>query len=153
MNVKILWICLMECMCAQTRPRFILSSKRFGGEGGEGREWSQNPCLLQGENPLYRKNSQRRIEPTTLHKAWQRTQHTTNWDFCQVWHHSSCLQTQRLHMILIAFVNYIKRVSNQNGTSLQWYIVEIYHSGQKPLILRSHWHEVVKTFMMIKWER
>ena len=28
----------------------------------------------------------------------------------------------------------IPRVSDQNGISLQWYIVEIYHSGQKPLI-------------------
>ena len=27
------------------------------------------------------------------------------------------------------------RVSNQNGVSLQWYIVKIYHSGQKPSIL------------------
>ena len=28
----------MECMCAQTRPRFILSSERVL------RDWSQNPC-------------------------------------------------------------------------------------------------------------
>ena len=29
----------MKCMCAQTRPRFILLSERvFGGE------WSLNPC-------------------------------------------------------------------------------------------------------------
>ena len=33
----------------------------------------------KGKNPLYRKNSpQRRIEPTTLHYAGQRAQHTTN---------------------------------------------------------------------------
>ena len=36
-------------MCAQTRPRFILSSERVLGE------WGQNPCLLQVENPLYQK--------------------------------------------------------------------------------------------------
>ena len=28
MNVRIFWVCAMKCMCAQTRPRFILSSKR-----------------------------------------------------------------------------------------------------------------------------
>ena len=63
----------MECLCAQTRPRFILSPERVLGE------WSQNPSSIQGENPLYRKkkSSQRRIEPTTLHQAGQRAQHTT----------------------------------------------------------------------------
>ena len=49
MNVRIFSASAMECMCAQTRSRFILSSKRVL------REWSQNPCELQGENPLYRK--------------------------------------------------------------------------------------------------
>ena len=28
MNVRIFWVRVMKCMCAQTRPRFILSSKR-----------------------------------------------------------------------------------------------------------------------------
>ena len=32
MNVRIFWVRAMKCMCAQTRPRFILSSERvFGG--------------------------------------------------------------------------------------------------------------------------
>ena len=32
MNVRIFWVRAMKCMCAQTRPRFILSSKAvFGG--------------------------------------------------------------------------------------------------------------------------
>ena len=32
MNVRIFWVRVMKCMCAQTRPRFILSSERvFGG--------------------------------------------------------------------------------------------------------------------------
>ena len=32
MNVRIFWVHAMKCMCAQTRPRFILSSERvFGG--------------------------------------------------------------------------------------------------------------------------
>ena len=32
MNVRICWVREMECMCAQTRPRFILSSETvFGG--------------------------------------------------------------------------------------------------------------------------
>ena len=32
MNIRIFWVCAMKCMCAQTRPRFILSSEGvFGG--------------------------------------------------------------------------------------------------------------------------
>ena len=39
-------------------------------------EWSLNPCLLHGKNPLYRKCPQRRIEPTTL---WTASPSTTSW--------------------------------------------------------------------------
>ena len=50
----------------------LLSSERVLGE------WSQNPCYLQGKNPLNWKNSSpKRIEPTRLHPAGQRAQHTT----------------------------------------------------------------------------
>ena len=45
--------CVMECMCAQTRPRFILSSERVLGECG------QKQCLLQGENSFYRRLKRR----------------------------------------------------------------------------------------------
>ena len=31
MNVRIFWVCVMERICAQTRPSFILSSKRVWG--------------------------------------------------------------------------------------------------------------------------
>ena len=31
MNARIFWVCAMECMCAQTRPRSVLSSKRVLG--------------------------------------------------------------------------------------------------------------------------
>ena len=31
MNIRIFWVHAMECMCAQTRPWFMLSSERFGG--------------------------------------------------------------------------------------------------------------------------
>ena len=73
MNIKIFWVRAMECMCAQTRPLFTFSSERVLEER------SQNPCQLQGKNPLYKKNPpQRRIEPTKLHQAGQRAQHTTN---------------------------------------------------------------------------
>ena len=34
MNVTIFWVCAMKCMCAQTRPRFILSSERVFGKMG-----------------------------------------------------------------------------------------------------------------------
>ena len=41
MNVRIVSVGAMECMCAQTRPRFILSSRRVLGK------WSQR---FIGEN-------------------------------------------------------------------------------------------------------
>ena len=34
MNVRIFWVRAMKCMCAQTRPRFILSSERILGGSG-----------------------------------------------------------------------------------------------------------------------
>ena len=60
-------------MCAQTIPRFILSSDRvFLGNGVE------THVNSKGGKTLYRKHSPlRRIEPTTLHQARQRAQHTT----------------------------------------------------------------------------
>ena len=86
MSVRIFWVCAMDCMCTQTRPQFILSSKGVLGE------WSKNPCKLQGKNPLYWKNSlQRRIEPTTLRQAGQRAQHTTN----KLFQPYVCLQIHR----------------------------------------------------------
>ena len=50
LNVKIFWVCAMECVY---RLDLSLCShpKEFLGE------WSQNPCSLQGKNPLYQKNS------------------------------------------------------------------------------------------------
>ena len=59
-----LWVRAMKCMCAQTRPRFILSSERvFGGMEFE-------PMLTTGKCP------QSRIEPATL---WTVSPSTTNW--------------------------------------------------------------------------
>ena len=49
MNIRTFWVCAMEFMCAQTRPRFILSSQRIC------KEWSQKPCQLQENNALYRR--------------------------------------------------------------------------------------------------
>ena len=73
----------MECMCAQTRPRFLLSSKRVwgevGGVGGGGGNGVRTHVNSKGKNPLYRKKSpQRGIEPTSLHQAGQRAELTTN---------------------------------------------------------------------------
>ena len=54
--------------------------KEFGGM------WSHNPYLLQGKNPLYQENSpQRCIEPTTLHNARKRAQHTTELFWSPKW--------------------------------------------------------------------
>ena len=60
----------MKCMCAQTRPRFILSSERvFGGMEFE-------PMLTPREkSPLPENFPQRRIEPATL---WTASPDTTN---------------------------------------------------------------------------
>ena len=33
LNVRIFWICAVECVCAQTRPWFIVSSERVSGNG------------------------------------------------------------------------------------------------------------------------
>ena len=73
MNVRIFGVSGMEYMCAQTRPRFILSSKQVW----EGME--SEPMKLQGKNPLCGENSpQRRIEPMTLQQTAQGAQHNTN---------------------------------------------------------------------------
>ena len=73
MNVMIFWVRAMECACAKTRPRFILSSKRV--KWGDG---VRTPINSKGKTPSTGKNSpQRRIAPTALHQAWQRAQHTT----------------------------------------------------------------------------
>ena len=64
----------MECMYTQTRPRFILSSeKSFRGVELE-------PMLTPMEisPPPEKKFPHRRNEPTTLHQAGQRAQHTAN---------------------------------------------------------------------------
>ena len=41
-------------------------------------EWSQNPCWLQGKNPLYWR-LRGRSDPATLHHVGQGAQHTTHW--------------------------------------------------------------------------
>ena len=61
----------MECMCAQTGPRFILSSERVLG----GME--SDPILTPREqSPL--QEAQRRVETAMLHHVGQRVQHTTD---------------------------------------------------------------------------
>ena len=70
MNVRIFWVCAMKCMCAQTRPRFILSFERvFWGMEFEPmltpREKSplpenfprggSNPCRLDSEPKHYQR--------------------------------------------------------------------------------------------------
>ena len=61
MNVRIFWVRAMKCMCAQTKPRFILSSERVLG----GMEFE--PMLTPREKiPSTGKFPQRRIEPATL---------------------------------------------------------------------------------------
>ena len=49
MNVRIFWVLVMECMHAQTRPRFILSPKRDLGYG------VRTHANSKGKNPVYRR--------------------------------------------------------------------------------------------------
>ena len=69
MTVRISWVRAMKCVCAQTRPRFILSSERdFFGNG------VRTHVNSKGKIPSTGKFPQRRIEPATLHYAGQRAQ-------------------------------------------------------------------------------
>ena len=52
MNVRILRVRAMECICAQTRPRFILSSKELGGGGGGGGMESEPMLTPREKSPL-----------------------------------------------------------------------------------------------------
>ena len=64
----------MECVCSQTRHRFLPRKSLGFWENGV-----KNHVNTQGKSRLPEKQSpQRRIEPTTLHQVGQRTQHTTN---------------------------------------------------------------------------
>ena len=66
MNVRIFWVRAMKCMCAQTRPRFILSSEGvFWGNGVWTHVNSKGKISSTGKCP------HRSIEPATL---WQRAQ-------------------------------------------------------------------------------
>ena len=68
MNVGIILSQCMECMCPQTRPRFILSSERVLGNGVRTQVNSKGKSLLL--------EAQKRIESMPLHQAGQRSQHT-----------------------------------------------------------------------------
>ena len=145
----------MECMCTQTRPRFVLSSGRVLGE------WSQNPCYLQGKNPLCRRNSpQRRRERRTLHQVGQRAQHTTNELFgAQSVANGVCFSqgkashvartppsfplascsTATVPLRRPVCVSWCKhqcvKLPDHSGVSRLYNILEIYHSGPKASIM------------------
>ena len=58
---------VMECMCAQTRPRFILSSKRvWGGGGGEGNGVRTHVHYEGKKSPLAENFPQRKTELLVL---------------------------------------------------------------------------------------
>ena len=106
MSVRIFWVRAMECMCAQTRPRFILSSKRTLGNGVRTHVDSKRKTFSTGgseEGLIHDATSHRTASPThyrlsysgphchpnqsnTLHTELFRsplspksTQHTTDW--------------------------------------------------------------------------
>ena len=74
MSVRIFWVHTMECMCVH-RLDLGLSShpKEFLGNGVRTIVNPKRKIPSTGK-----KSPQRRIEPTTLHQAGQRAQHTTN---------------------------------------------------------------------------
>ena len=83
MNVRIFWVHAMECMWAQTRPRFILSSKRVWGNGVRTHANSKgiNPLyqgLRGGSNPFHciTQDSKPNTLPTELFLVWL---HRTLW--------------------------------------------------------------------------
>ena len=69
-NVRIFWVRMMECMCAQTRPQFTLSSERVLGE------WGQNPCELRRNPPPPTRGSE---EGWTHNTASRRTASPTHY--------------------------------------------------------------------------
>ena len=71
MSVRTFWVCVMECMYAQTGPQFIFSSKRALGNG------VITHVNCKGKTPP--PEAQRRVEPAMLHHAGSRAQHTTHW--------------------------------------------------------------------------
>ena len=73
MSVGIFWVCAMECMCAQTRPQFILSSKRIFWRNGVG------TLVSNGKNPLFRKFSSG--EDQTHNAAYSRTAIPTHYQW------------------------------------------------------------------------
>ena len=57
MNVRIFWVCEMECMCAQTRPWFIFLSKRGFFEsslmGAQRRVETRNTASCRTASPTH----------------------------------------------------------------------------------------------------
>ena len=71
MNYRVFWVLTMQYICAQTRPRFILSFKCFGGMESESMWTPRENSPLPG--------AQRRVEPTAQHLTGQRAQHSADW--------------------------------------------------------------------------
>ena len=67
----------MVCMCAQTRPQFILWSERVLGSGVRTHVNSKRKIPPPLPPPLLK--ALRSVEAATLHPTGQRAQHTTDW--------------------------------------------------------------------------
>ena len=74
MNVKIAWICRMNACVHRLDLGLYSHRKEFWGNGIRTHANSKGKIPSTGK-----KSPQRKIEPTTLHQAEQRAQHTSNW--------------------------------------------------------------------------
>ena len=120
MNIRIFWVRAMKCMCAQTRPQFILSSERvFLGNG----VWTH--VNSKGKIPYTGKFPQRRIEPATL---WTASPNTTNELFRPLLH-SLSLPGMQLIRILVTWLSFSKRGWSNGFFCVLRYISRVHHFG------------------------
>ena len=104
MNVRIFWVGAMKCMCAQTRPRFILSSERvFGGMEFE-------PMLTPREkSPLPENVPRGGLNPR--HRGQRAQALPTELFWPQIWRwNMHSVKMEQIAIILYFGFNYARRI-------------------------------------------
>ena len=126
MNVRIFWVRVMKCMCAQTRPRFILSSEGvFGGMEFEPmltpREKSPLPLNVPrgGSNPRHRGQWAQAL-PTELFRPprqWLQNWLSSDYLACTWWYKTST-RTGSPGISTFCFVLFVGCLSSQQHASV-----------------------------------